>query len=168
MDRRFLTLILSCAALGGCNADSPEELESQRAMLPETPGTSRVHEMVGNSLVPVDTTPQESTLLKSGERSRLVKAPALRRATRDEIEDYNGTFRTEGSRDRLLGRIKSAPNEHARWELVDVFGCVTRNLSPETRSKANAKLAAVLQAVNGVQPPSTLPAVQAKESVVGR
>lgn len=159
MNRVFPTLVLCCAALGGCNADVPDEPATDRVVLTETIGTSQV---------PIDTTPQKSTLSEAGKAVRLVKAPSLRPATRDEIEDYNGTFRTEGSRDRLLARIRSASDEQARRQLVAVFERVTRNLSPETRGRANTKLAAALQGAVVLRPTVDLQRAQAAESGVGQ
>jgi hypothetical protein len=73
-----------------------------------------------------------------------VKAPPFRPATRDEIEDLNGTFRTEGSRDRLLRRIEFARERDTRQHLLGVFRQVTAKLPPQERGIATAKLAGVL------------------------
>jgi hypothetical protein len=71
------------------------------------------------------------------------KAPPLRRATIDEIEDLNGTFRTPGSRDRILRRIAVLPPTE-RGALAAVLRAAIEQLPPQEQAEAKAKLATSL------------------------
>jgi len=99
---------------------------------------------------PVDRTPV--ALGVPGERAlkaaNMQKAPPLRKATVDEIEVLNETFRTEGSRETIRQRIEKARNATDRQRLIAYYNSVVvRNLSPAELSDAQAKLSATLARV---------------------
>jgi hypothetical protein len=124
-------LVLGCLAMlgGGVLACTPEASE-------------------GNQLAVVNAGVKPVDISSSGARGRVLfarKAPPLRRATEDEIEELNGTFRTPGSRDRILRRIESADAAH-RDQLIGLYNRAIDNLASNERDQAKAKLdQAILQ-----------------------
>lgn len=88
----------------------------------------------------------EPTLIENGAPEFSVEAPPLRKATRDEIEELNGTYRTEGSRERLLRRIQAGVDTPVRTQLISLYRRVSGKLSAEERAAAEALLDATLQA----------------------
>jgi hypothetical protein len=131
-------LALAGAGIGACTPEAEKE-----AAEPATSATTVVQaQKTAAGLKPVD--------LSSGVAGAKVKyakkAPPLRKATQDEVEELNGTYRTEGSRDRLLRRIEVARPEH-RDDLVGLYNTVAAKLPEADRNAAQAKLAQVMARV---------------------
>ncbi len=122
-----LSILCLGAVVAACTNAAPEE-----PLL----GTTRQSIKSDEARVPTDLSPQATAPAK---KIRRVTAPAFRPATRDEIEALNGTYRTEGSWDRLLRFIEAAEDEETKERLVARLQFVTRKLPAEMRSRARAK-----------------------------
>ena len=129
---RWLLPICVCAS--ACATETPPELSDR-----ENAATAA---LAAGLAKPVDNA--RPLLVEQGRPSVSVKAPPLRKATQDEVEELNETFRTEGSRDRVLRRIELASGEN-RERLVKYYNSVaTKNLAPAENERAKAKLADTL------------------------
>ncbi|HET7545327.1 MAG TPA: hypothetical protein VFK05_35920 [Polyangiaceae bacterium] len=135
--RRLMGCLCAALAMCACFAEPSREESSREISRLEAPLTAAA------DAKPIEA---QSELRTTGKPPFTVKAPPLRKATVDEVEELNETFRTEGSRDRVLRRIEGAQGEN-RQRLIAYYNSVAiRALAPADQAQARAKLSAALSA----------------------
>jgi hypothetical protein len=108
----------------------------------ETEDHTEIHQQqltVGASRMPIDNAP----IIRVGRPKFSKPAPEFRRATPDEVEVLEGTYRTEASREDLLAAIKNGDAE-LRDERVAKFKQVVGPLPEGQRQRALSRLAEIL------------------------
>jgi hypothetical protein len=145
----------ACMLLAACSQEAPVEPAISH---------NQAVEYVGNTPLPADEKPAAANDDPSNIRPVIVngsegaeqseapahvqKAPALRHATPDEIEELNGTFRTPGSRERLLQRIQTVSEQQTKEQLAAPLRKALATLGAEERAELTARLAEVLKGDN--------------------
>ncbi|HKY37344.1 MAG TPA: hypothetical protein VJN18_15485 [Polyangiaceae bacterium] len=130
---KILMALCACAALGACNAYE-----------------SDVDEQVGTATQAIkkkewNMPEQAEGRAKQGKPKAQAgfKKPALRKATRDEVEELNGTYRTSGSREKVLGRIaraQAAGDSDAAAGMADILDKAIDKMPAGEQAQARQEL----------------------------